>query len=656
MNFKTFVSLLILFRIFFNSSTIYAQGAGKKMNSKEINVLIDSLSKALRENYIYPEKAKLMVNGIRNSYKKGIYNQAKDRAELAQLLYDDIQMAHKDLHFKIFYNPIFAKHLETVVPEIQKQEEFQEGLKNERTENFWFKNSDLLPGNIGYVRWDGFTGYSEEAKSTINAAFRFVNNCNALIIDMRYNGGGAVNTVLEIQNYFFKDSIHLNDIIFRGRDTLQKWTDPHKTDFKLEMPVYILTSRFTFSGAEDFTYGMQHSKRAIVIGDTTGGGAHPVNSFSVGQGFVGVIPIGCAPPDQDWEAVGIRPDIAVPSDHALEKAKFMALSNCISAAANDMEKMKWTWQLNNLRADEYTGQIDVTTLKKYVGKYTGEMTFFMKDEKLYCKMGYKGDVPFKLKPISENYFVVNEDVQVKFEKDETGTITHLQMLWRDGWIEEQWKEPYHREEPKIVEVPETVLKKYEGVYMAPVPNKFTNIIKKEDGYYMYISGVYCKMYFTSETDFFHKEFNQEKHFKTDVFGNVIRYDRFAYGNLLSRHIKVLNPDTLNGSAILFNEIGWTFLENKYYAEAIRYLKRGMQLYPNDMLIEKNLAHCYLFTNEYNKALEIYKRSISKIISPGNSYASNIQQDFELFKTKGFPAKIMNKASAELNLREHTDAH
>ena len=64
----------------------------------------------------------------------------------------------------------------------------------------------------------------------------------------------------------------------------------------------------------------------------------------------------------------------------------------------------------------------------------------------------------------------------------------------------------------------------------------------------------------------------------------------------------------------FGTAGWTFLENKNYDEAITYLKRGMDLYPNSLMIEMNLAHSYLFKNDYADALKIY-RTIASPTSP-----------------------------------------
>lgn len=306
-------SILILLQIV-SSIYLQAQDAGPKLNQKQIGVLVDSVSKALNRWYIFPDKAALVEKTLKANYKKGVYNNANTSQELTMFLNTDIQATHKDKHLAVRYNPQMEKHLMTSTPDsiIKMEEEMM--LQDDRARNFDFIKVEKLPGNIGYIRWDGFAGNLPEVTPIMDGAFRFVANTKALIIDMRYNGGGSPETVLAMENYFFDKKIPMTHIIDFKKDTLKQYTDPNKTTFKLKMPVYILTSKWTFSGAEDFTYGMKHSKRAIVVGDTSGGGAHPTDGFLVGQGFIANVPVARSYSEYtktDWEGTGVYPDIAI---------------------------------------------------------------------------------------------------------------------------------------------------------------------------------------------------------------------------------------------------------------------------------------------------------------------------------------------------------
>jgi tetratricopeptide (TPR) repeat protein len=96
-------------------------------------------------------------------------------------------------------------------------------------------------------------------------------------------------------------------------------------------------------------------------------------------------------------------------------------------------------------------------------------------------------------------------------------------------------------------------------------------------------------------------------------------------------------------------VGWHFLEHKNYDEAIRYLKRGLILYPEDRVIEGNFAHCYLFRNEYDKALKIYKTHLGETIAPGATWSEMIRMDFTFFKRNGFDVALMDRVFADLKI-------
>ncbi len=199
---------------------------------------------------------------------------------------------------------------------------------------------------------------------------------------------------------------------------------------------------------------------------------------------------------------------------------------------------------------------------------------------------------------------------------------------------------------KVVKVPAKILRTYVGVYMVQ-KNTFVNIMKREDGYYQFADGNYYKMYFTNKTDYFNMEVVTEKHFITDASGKVTGYTRTANGNPLPGATRVVNVDTLQGSEDFFNSLGWSFLENKKFEEAIQYLKRGQELYPPSLLIEGNLAHGYLFKGEYQKALDMYKAHLGEKVNPDFTWENMINQDFIFFKNNGFDKAMMEQVYKDL---------
>jgi CubicO group peptidase (beta-lactamase class C family) len=211
----------------------------------------------------------------------------------------------------------------------------------------------------------------------------------------------------------------------------------------------------------------------------------------------------------------------------------------------------------------------------------------------------------------------------------------------------KWKDFYDPLIKKPIAVPDSILKKYVGLYSA-APNRFSEIVKKEDGLYQYADGVTTKMYFTNPTDYFNIEIPSEKSFKKDASGNIIGYLRKFQGSELFVR-KIFNPDSLTGNADFYTTISWYFLENKNYEWALNFCKRLQQLNPKEMMNVCNIAHCYLFNNEYDKAIAIYKQNLDEIIAPNTSFKKGITNDFVFFKNKGFNKPLMDKVLADLKL-------
>jgi len=193
--------------------------------------------------------------------------------------------------------------------------------------NCAFEKVELLPANIGYLKFNGFLD-PEICGPTATAAMSFLAHVDALIIDLRSNGGGSPEMVAYICSYLFAERTHLNDLYNRKEDkTAEFWTREVPGPRLAKQPVFVLTSKRTFSGAEEFTYNLKNLKRATVIGETTGGGAHPVSGHRIDDHFMIGVPFARAInpiTKTNWEGTGVEPDIKVPASEALDVAKKMA--------------------------------------------------------------------------------------------------------------------------------------------------------------------------------------------------------------------------------------------------------------------------------------------------------------------------------------------
>jgi hypothetical protein len=293
---------------------------------------IDALLRALGEKYVFPEKGNEAVAAVRDRQKRGDYAAVTTGQALAKALTTDINQVLKDAHFRVRFS--LDKLPEREKAEKPSAEELAKLRKRELALNGGFDKVERLPGNIGYIEFRGFMD-EEAGAETVAAAMNFVANTDALIIDLRQNGGGNPAMVALICSYLFgPEPVHLNDLYWReGNRTDEFWTRKEVAGRRyLGKDVYVLTSHYTFSGAEEFSYNLKNLKRATIVGETTGGGAHPGGGFRLSEHFRMFVPTGRAISPitkTNWEGTGVEPDLKVAADLALKTAHLSALKKSV---------------------------------------------------------------------------------------------------------------------------------------------------------------------------------------------------------------------------------------------------------------------------------------------------------------------------------------
>ncbi len=306
-----------------------AQPPDMSIDAATRTAVINVLLKELNEMYVFPDVAKKMENDIRGRLGKNEYDSITSGQGLAKKLTDDLQSVSNDKHLRVRFStnplPVRTERREPTAAEIEQNRRFN------RNVNFGFEKIERLKGNIGYIDLRGFNDHVAGAE-TVAAAMTFLQNTEALIFDLRQNGGGSPAMIALISSYLFGDKpVHLNDLYWRkGNKTDEFWTKPESAKVKFtNRDIYILTSNYSFSGAEEFSYNLKNLKRATIIGETTGGGAHPGDSVRLHDHFSAFIPVGRAinPVSKtNWEGTGVEPDIKVPKEQALKVAHIMAIT------------------------------------------------------------------------------------------------------------------------------------------------------------------------------------------------------------------------------------------------------------------------------------------------------------------------------------------
>jgi hypothetical protein len=280
---------------------------------------VENAAKALREGYVFPEVAEKMAQSVLGKLKAGEYDNIKDERALANRLTDDFRAISRDKHLGVRLAPSQGEESHHGMPDGDEM----------RRQNYAFEKVEVLPGNIGYLKFNLFVP-TDEAKQVATSALGFLANCDAIIFDLRSNGGGSPDMIRFITSYLFDSPTLLNQMVDREGKVVEEFSTlsevPGKR-FANDLPVYVLTSHTTFSGAEEFSYNLKNLKRATIVGETTGGGAHPVRGERLNDRFMIRVPFMRAQnpiSKTNWEGTGVEPDVKVPAGEALEKATGLA--------------------------------------------------------------------------------------------------------------------------------------------------------------------------------------------------------------------------------------------------------------------------------------------------------------------------------------------
>ncbi len=336
-----FMSLAIGIFIFGNVVIVAQQGTQPPDMAIDAAVrtqVIESLLKDMNESYVFPDVAKKMEVDIRNRMKNKEYDSITSGQEFARKLTEDLRSVSRDKHLGVRFSerpiPVRQERREPTEEEKANNERFM------RMNNYAFEKVEWLPGNIGYINLRGFVDAKAGAE-TVAAAMKFLSNTDALIFDLRGNGGGSPEMVALISSYLFGDKpVHLNSLYWRqGDKTEEFWTKPNAAAVKFtDKPVYVLTANRTFSAAEEFTYNLKNLKRATIVGETTGGGAHPGGTVRLSEHFGAFIPTGRAISPitkTNWEGSGVEPDVKVSKEQALKTAYLLAMNKSLEKADNE---------------------------------------------------------------------------------------------------------------------------------------------------------------------------------------------------------------------------------------------------------------------------------------------------------------------------------
>lgn len=298
-----------------------AEREARALDARKRHAALESIEQHLKAHYVFAETAERVIAGLQRKEARGGYEGASDAVDFADVLTADLRRFSRDKHLRLNFGPMPPEpKLDGAAPPWVARA------------GYGFGPHQRLNGNVAHLVIHGFPPLFESERQAIAERMSELADADAVILDLRDNGGGFPPTVMLMASYFFgAEPVHLSSTYRRDTGhTQEHWTERtlRGKRFGAVKPVYVLISPRTFSGGEDFAYALQAQGRAVVVGEGTPGGAHPTWPYPVPGGFVLSVPFAQSInpiTGTNWEGIGVIPDVYAPAEEALETAHRLAL-------------------------------------------------------------------------------------------------------------------------------------------------------------------------------------------------------------------------------------------------------------------------------------------------------------------------------------------
>ena len=313
---------------------------GPRDDVKEIAGLIG-------ENYFDPERAGEIAARLQQEAAAGAFDRYEDRSALAAQLTQRLKPL--DRHFDVVWAGAAAAPAGPV-PSVAREAAARRG-------NYGFVRVERLPGNIAYLEMTfeadiDFQRDTDPARAAADAALGMLRGADAVILDLRNNGGGSPAMVGYVVSAFVAPNSDIYNTFHSRFGTRSERAQREYAEPMQAVPLYVLVGPRTASAAEAIAFTLQSSARATIVGEASAGAANPGRIFPSPQGFTVFISTG-SPRNplngRNWEGDGVRPDVAVPIAAALLRAQELALQRFLTGDGSAPERAEAQWALEALR-------------------------------------------------------------------------------------------------------------------------------------------------------------------------------------------------------------------------------------------------------------------------------------------------------------------
>jgi hypothetical protein len=387
---------------------------------------VEHIATVIENNFFDPDRAREIGVSLRTAAAAGQFDALADPRDLASVL--TRRLHSSDHHFAVTW----------AAPKSTPSDPAMSADTFDRRTGYGFRRVEVLPGAIGYIDLRTCSDFdssrtNEPAREAADAALALVASADAIIIDLRNNPGGSPAMAGYLVSAFTRPEADIYNVFhYRDRSESERPKDGYPKP-RLDVPLYVLISGRTASAAESLAYTLQAAKRAVIVGEISGGAANPGGEFPAGEGFHVFVSISTpinAITGANWEGGGVKPDIRATDQHALRQAQILALEAALARNTSSIERLDALWTLEALRSESSAPPGPL--LASYAGAYGDATISLAADGNLALQRGRRP--PWILLRLRGDVFFVRDEPfrRVLFERSGTGQVQRFQLLRAGG--------------------------------------------------------------------------------------------------------------------------------------------------------------------------------------------------------------------------------
>ncbi len=406
--------------------------AAERLSAKQRDTALAAIKKEFQEGYVFPEMRPRIIERLEASQRAGDYD-TDDAVQFADRITRDLREVSDDRHLSLRVDPTAYAAAKSEPQSAAGEDAYYRRLA-ERS-NHGLGEMKILPGNLRYLRVTGFHWINDQTGAAYDAAMRFLRGGDAIVIDVRNNGGGSHGAVRYLVSHFMDPDVLELSFLEGSKPPSQSRTLEYLPAGRLKgKPLYVLINGQTASAAEAFAYDVQQFHLGQLVGAKTVGAANNNKLLPIAPHFILSVSYGRpqhAVSGGNWEGSGVAPDVDTPPEQALEKAQELALQRLLQAKGLDPERRRdYAWAQAGVAARLHPPALDSGAMSALAGRYRkpgspDAIEVAQRDGTLWLTLPRRPTA--RLTPLTRDLFAVDgyESLRVRFVGKD------LQLLWLD---------------------------------------------------------------------------------------------------------------------------------------------------------------------------------------------------------------------------------